>query len=652
MQVLKGKFHYAVETHTDLRAMLVASEEKYGEKTAFRFRQNPGAEPETRTYKQFSGDCRALGTSLTHLGLAGERIAVIGENSYGWAVTHTTVLNGVGVSVPLDRLLPPDEIFNLLERSGAVAIFYDSTFHAEMMRASERLPGQIRLLCCLRPDRLKTADTDFQAVPAQSDALRQPESGPVYLRFEEMLTAGEKLLAKGNKAYLEAEIDPDALASLLFTSGTTSVSKAVMLSHGNICADIAGVAGIIHIPVGLRLLSILPLHHTFENTCGLFMAMAFGCETAICDGLRYIQKNLQEYNIEMVIGVPALFENFYRKIQDSLRKQNKEKLVRRMISLTRILRKFGIDIRRKVFKEIHAAFGGSLIMGICGAAPIKKEIIDFMDDIGLRIVEGYGLTETSPVVAGNGDFVSDSGTVGQPIGGVELAVDSEAAGEPGEILVRGPIVMKGYFNDPEATAEAIDADGWFHTGDVGVIHPKTSNLTITGRLKSMIVLDNGKKVFPEEIEFLLNQNPLIRESLVWGEKETNGSIVVVAKVVVDPDQVEEAGIPAQDETALRTYLDQLFADINSRLPSFKSVRHYVYSFSEMVKTTSLKIRRQVEISGIQELLEKQKIRLRELAGQNLDSLFGKVKTEETEKPSPDKEEVYNSESTVKDGSAN
>ncbi len=168
----------------------------------------------------------------------------------------------------------------------------------------------------------------------------------------------------------------------------------------------------------------------------------------------------------------------------------------------------------------------------------------------------------------------------------------------------------------------------------------------------MIVLDNGKKVFPEEIEFLLNQNPLIRESLVWGEKETNGSVVVVAKVVVDPDQVEEAGIPAQDETALRTYLDQLFADINSRLPSFKSVRHYVYSFSEMVKTTSLKIRRQVEISGIQELLEKQKIRLRELAGQNLDSLFGKVKTEETEKPSPDKEEVYNSESTVKDGSAN
>ncbi len=267
------------------------------------------------------------------------------------------------------------------------------------------------------------------------------------------------------------------------------------------------------------------------------------------------------------------------------------------------------------------------------------------------MISGYGLTETSPVVAGNSDFISASGTVGHPIGGVELAVDSEVAGEPGEILVRGPIVMKGYYNDPEATAEVIDADGWFHTGDVGVIDPRTTFLTITGRLKSMIVLDNGKKVFPEEIEFLLNQNPMIRESLVWGEKEANGSIVVVAKVVVDPEQVKEAGIQDQDESALRNYLDQLFADINSRLPSFKSVRHYVYSFSEMVKTTSLKIRRQVEISGIQELLERQKLRLRELAGQNLDTLLSRFKAAETEGSDGEDGNDYSSKS-IKDGSAN
>ncbi len=384
MQTLKGKFHYSVETHVDLREMLAASEQKYSDSVAFRFRMNPTSEPETRTYKQFSNDCRALGTVLTNLGLAAEKIAVIGENSYGWAVTHTSVLNGVGVSVPLDRMLPADEVFNLLERSGAAAVFYDSTFHTDMMQAAERLPGQLRLLCCLRPDRVKTAEADISATVPASGSLKKQVIEPVYLGFENLLTAGRNLLAAGNTDYLDAEIDPDALASLLFTSGTTSVSKAVMLSHKNICTDIAGVAGIIKIEVGYRLLSILPLHHTFENTCGLFMALSFGCETAICDGLRYIQKNLEEYRIEMVIGVPALFENFYRKVQDSIRKQGKEKLVRRMTKLTRVLRKAGIDVRRKVFREIHAAFGGHLRLGICGAAPIKAEIIDFFDDIGLR----------------------------------------------------------------------------------------------------------------------------------------------------------------------------------------------------------------------------------------------------------------------------
>ncbi len=636
MQTVQGTFFYPVKTFATLRDMLVESERRFGGQDAFRFRLEPGQEPVTRTFSQFNADWRALGSALTGLGLGGSRIAVIGENSYFWSVVHTAVLNGVGVSVPLDRLLPGDEIIALLERGEVSAVFYDAAFQGIMDQAIARLPGQIRLLCCLRPDRIKpSAGVTFAPVPEQPDVLRSAGTGkPLTVRLEDLLALGRRRRESGDRTYDQVVIDPDALASLLFTSGTTSVSKAVMLSHGNICADIAGVAGMVRIRPRTRMLSILPLHHTFENTCGLFMSLAYGCEVVICDGLRYIQKNLQEYSIDMIIGVPAVFENFYRKVQDTLRKTGKEKLVSRMIVLTRGLRALGIDVRRKVFKDIHAAFGGRLALGICGAAPVKPEIIRFFDDIGLRILQGYGLTETSPVAAGCNDYIFVAGTVGRPVGGVEVAIDTDVPGEPGEILVRGPIVMKGYYKDPEATAAAISADGWFHTGDVGTINPKNSCLTITGRLKSMIVLGNGKKVFPEEIEFLINQSPLVRESLVWGEHDPSGEVIVAAKVVIDPERMQAEGIPAQDEAALKRQLDQLMADINSRLPSFKSVRHYVYSFSDMVKTTSLKIRRQVEISGIHELLERQKLRLRELTGRNIDTYSGGTAGLASEKTTP------------------
>ncbi|MDW7657715.1 MAG: AMP-binding protein, partial [Bacillota bacterium] len=376
---------------------------------------------------------------------------------------------------------------------------------------------------------------------------------------------------------------------------------------------------------GTRMLSILPLHHTFENTCGLFVALFFGCEIVICDGLRHIQKNLQEYHIDMIIGVPAVFESFYNKVQASLKKAGKDKLIHKMIPLTEGLRKIGIDLRRKVYGQILDAFGGQLKLGICGAAPIDPDIIRFFDAVGLRILQGYGLTETSPVVSGCNDRDFVPGTVGYPVAGVEIAVDSDQPGEPGEILVRGPIVMIGYYQDPQATAEVIDRDGWFHTGDIGTINPTNNFLSITGRLKSMIVLKNGKKVFPEEIEFIINQNAFIKESLVWGELEPGGDVVVNAKIVLDREQVIQEGITEADETALKNRLDQIISDINRHLPSFKSVRNYVYSFQEMVKTTTLKIRRPIEIASIQRQFEKLKLSWRDLTGKNLDRFDGKPK---------------------------
>ena len=393
-----------------------------------------------------------------------------------------------------------------------------------------------------------------------------------------------------------------------------------MLSHRNVCADIQGIAGMVKLKPGIRMLSVLPLHHTFENTCGLFMALYVGAQVHEMDGLRYIQKNMQEYGIDMIIGVPLLFANFYAKIQSTLVKTGKEQLIRKMIPLTQGLRRIGIDVRRLVYKRILEAFGGRLHLGICGAAPIDPEIIRFFDAIGVRILQGYGLTETSPVVCGCNSKVFVPGTVGRPVSGVDVAIDTEQAGDDGEILVKGPIVMMGYLDEPESTDSVIDQDGWFHTGDLGRIDPKTRCISITGRVKSMIVLNNGKKVFPEELEYLIGQTGWIKESLVWGDTEQDGDVIVTAKLVIDREKLGEILGLQNDESAIGQALDQIIADINSKLPSFKGIRRYVYSFQDMVKTTTLKVRRQVEISHLQEMMQRKKLQWRDLIGRNIDAL--------------------------------
>lgn len=602
MQIITGKRHYSVREFTDLRQMLEQSSELYGSRTAFRFREKPDSEPQTRTYRDFQNDYQALGTALTALGLKDSNIAIVGENSYAWRVAHAAIIGGAGIAVPLDRLLPVEELVNLIERAEVDAIFYDSIFHNNLIPALS-MNQRLQHIICLRPQLVKG---DF----ARENRL---------LRFDDLLRQGAELIQSGDRSWLDSKIDPEAIMTLLFTSGTTSMAKAVMLSHKNVCADIKGLAGVVSLSPGIRLLSVLPLHHTFENTCGLYMALYVGAEICENDGLRYIQKNMQEYRINMVIGVPLLFNNFYSKIRETLKKTGKEKLIRSLIRLTEFLRRLKIDLRKIFYKRIIEAFGGCFTMGICGAAPISADVIRFFDAIGVRVLEGYGLTEASPVIAGCNSKVFIPGTVGQPLTGITLAVDSEFAGETGEILARGDNIMLGYYKDEAATAEAIDADGWLHTGDLGHIDPKTGCLTITGRLKSMIVLKSGKKVFPEEIEYLFGQYESIRESLVWGE-EVEGEITVSAKLVLDKEKMEEqTGRPA-DEQNIKQYLEQLIAEINSRMPTFKGIRQYVYSFQEMVKTTTRKIRRPIEIGNLSELMARQKLRWKEIAGKNIDDL--------------------------------
>jgi len=620
MQILRGQTYFQTRSFTTLREMIEQSATLFADRPAFRFRNQVDEPISVRTYAEFWREINQLGTALLALGLAGRRIAVIGENSYAWCLLHAAVVCGVGVVVPLDRLLPEGEIIASLARGEVDAVFYDPSFQAFMESAKDQVPSLTGLIA-LRPGRPGIRQPVFSEPQAgllgQAPVQGSAEKVCHWLQLDELLPWGAELEKEGKATLSQSTIDPDALMALLFTSGTTSAAKAVMLSQRNVCSDIQAVASVVKLWPGIRMLSVLPLHHTFENTCGLYIGLYYGAEIHESDGLRYIQKNLQDYHIDMIVGVPVLFENFYNKVQATLQKTGKDKLVRRLLPITQGLRKIGIDLRRVLYKQILAAFGGSLQIGICGAAPIDPEIIRFFDAIGIHILQGYGLTETSPVAAGCNSKVFVPGTVGHPMGGTEIAVDSETPGEPGEILVRGPIVMLGYYQDPAATAEVIDPEGWFHTGDIGRIDPATGCLSITGRLKSMIVLKSGKKVFPEEIEYLLGQDKLIKESLVWGEDD-EGDVVVAAKVVLDRDVLKEKLGQDVSEHQIRDHLDQLIREINSRLPSFKGIRQYVFSFQDMVKTTTLKIKRPIEIAGIRDWLTRHKLRLKDITGRNID----------------------------------
>ncbi len=602
MQIVKSREYFPVRSYRDLREMLHQSVELFPGEPAFRFRTSIDAPLQTRTYLEFQGEVDALGTALASLGLAGRRVAVIGENCYEWCLAHVAVTNGLGVSVPLDRLLPDTEILSLLERGEASAVVYAPAFHKVMKSAAGRLP-RIEHFICMNASK---------AEPDADDAR--------FLDLPALLDRGAALLGTGDRAYLDAPIDPDAMVSLLFTSGTTSASKAVMLCHRNFVADIRGICSMLELRPGHRLLSVLPLHHTFENTCGLLTSLGIGGCVYECDGLRYIQKNLQEFGISLLIGVPVLFENFYAKVQDTLKKTGKTRTVKIAIRVSNVLRFFGIDLRRKLFKQIHEGFGGRLTIGICGAAPIDPAIIRFFADVGFLIYQGYGLTETAPVVTGCNSRIFRPGSVGQPVGGVDIAIDTDIRGGTGEILVRGPIVMLGYYGDEQATADALH-DGWFRTGDIGHVDSK-DRLFVTGRLKSMIVLPNGKKVFPEEVEQLIDGvSAFVKESLVWGAKRKDGEVDICARFVLDKDKLLETLGGKLDEFEIRKTLERLVKEINARMPSFKSVRYFVFGFDEMIKTTTLKIKRSVEIARVQAALDAAALPIREFAGRNIDPLL-------------------------------
>lgn len=566
----------------DLKQHLRYVAERYGEAEAYRFRRAPREEVQTRSYRQLLSDTEALGTQLLAMGLQNSHIVIIGNNSYEWVVAHHAVVGGVGVSVPLDRQLPATEVVNLARRGEAVAFIFHPNHLPAARAAAQALPG-IRYFICMDPDRLEE--------PLPDD--------PRFVGMDQLLASGRARIAEGDRAFIDAHIDPESMCSLLFTSGTTANSKGVMLNHRNICANVYSAVRVLEIAQGDRYLSILPLHHTFENTVGVYIMTYYGATICFTDGLRYLTDNLKEWQINVMLGVPLLYENIYRQIQKNLEKSGKSNLVRVMLTVTGWLRKLGIDIRRRVFAQIHEALGGHIELCVSGAAALDGEIVRFFDGIGIDFFSGYGLTETAPVASCCNRHVNVFGSVGQPLPDVEIAIDTESD-QPGpqavgEILIKGPNVMMGYYQNPEDTAEVLQADGWFRSGDIGYLD-RLGCLHITGRKKSMIVLSNGKKAFPEEIEFLLDRIPGVKESMAWGDQSARDTVDICAKLVLNGEDLPaEAGT---DDGERAGWIAARIREVNAMMPSYKAIKYFILSEDELIKTTTLKVRRPLELEKI------------------------------------------------------
>ncbi len=565
---LEKKFH----EFSDLREMVAYSAEKYSDKVAFVTKvksKNTKGEKETSyintTYKEFYDQIGYLGTALWELGYAGKRIGVIGENSYNWILAYFAAACGLGVVVPLDKLLQKEELASLIERGEISAVFCDKkTFPIFKELQINEIFG-----------------LDF--IPEDGKSL------------SELLGRGKALVESGDRSYLDAPIDRDAMNFLLFTSGTTQASKAVMLCHRNLCSityymDMEEL----FFPDDVSML-FLPLHHVF-GMGGLLVFITQGIKNVFCDGLKYISANFQEYGVSVMMTVPLLLENVYRKIWKGIDKQGKRATVEKAMKICETSEKFGIYLRRKLFKSIIDQLGGKMRFFINGAAALDPVVAKGLNDFGILTVSGYGLTETSPTIASETYRYLKPGSVGKTMPHVETRIDNPDEDGIGELVVRGENVMLGYYNDQEST-DAVLKDGWFHTGDLAY-YDDEGYLFITGRKKNVIVMKNGKNVFPEEIETLVNLLPYVSESMLFSRNKAN-DVVLWLKVVYDEEYLKDEGITVEQ---LNDIFEKDLQKINDTMPSYKMVKKFFLSNKPTVKTTTMKTKRGEELLKINEEL--------------------------------------------------
>ena len=564
-----------VKEFKNIKEIIYASAEKYNEKIAFVIKhqeeKSKDYKYENISYKKLLEDINKLGSSLYKLGLKGKRVAVIGKNRYEWVIAHLANLLGGIVSIPLDKDLQYEELENSLIRSKADAIIFDEKLAENIQKIKENQKTQLKEYICM-----------------------SKKEG--YKSVENLILEGEKILDSGDREYVDTQINENEMNILLFTSGTTTKSKAVMLSQRNIASNIYAMQCVEDIRETDTNIAFLPFHHIFGSTC-IIMMLASGVKNVFPDGLRYIKQNLNEYKVTIFVGVPILVEAIYKTIMKEVEKQGKTKLINRAIKISDILLKFNIDIRRKLFKQIIDALGGELRFVISGGAPADSEISKGFNSLGIKTVQGYGLTETSPVIAGEDDKHLRNGSVGIPMLNDVIEIVNQDENGIGEIRVKGPNVMLGYYEMQEET-ENVLKDGWFYTGDLGYFD-KDGYLFITGRNKNMIVLKNGKKVFPEELETLVNRIDLVQESMVFGLPNENdkNDVKISVKIVYDKEVAKEK-YPGKNKEELYQIIWKQIKEINTTFPRYKHIQHMILSDEELIKTTTKKVKRQEEMKKI------------------------------------------------------
>ena len=569
---MRKPIHEFVE-YNDLKDMLKKSGEKYGDRPAYVFRTEEEGKFREITHKEFRDEINALGTKLINMGLKDKRIAVISENRYEWGVDYLAVAAGTGVIVPLDKALPDNEIESLIIRSEVEAIFYSKKYDEVMNRIREQKNTKLQYFISM------DLDKEENGVKSQKELTKE----------------GRKLLEEGNREFLDSKIDNEKMGIMLFTSGTTAMSKAVMLSHKNICSNLQDITAVIKLTPEDRFLSFLPLHHTFECTVGFLYPISVGGSIAFCDGIRHIAENIKEYKITAMISVPILYEAMYKKVMKAIEKKGKLETVKKGIKISNFLLKFGIDIRKKLFKEIHDTFGGKLRLFVSGGAALDPDTEKGFNELGITMYQGYGLTESSPVIAAEDDKYRRIGSIGKALPSLDVKIDNPDEEGVGELLAKGPSMMLGYYNNEEATKETLK-DGWLYTGDLAKID-KDGFIFISGRKKFVIVLKNGKNIFPEELEALINKIEGVKESFVYGRPEDDGDYKIAAKIVYDKENSKEI-FGTTDEGEIKEKIWQEVKKVNKTMPAYKYIRDIIVTDKELIKTTTQKVKRAEEIKTV------------------------------------------------------
>ncbi len=574
MELIMGREKYFEATEFEnVKELIYHTVEKYKEKTAFTIKHKKEKEVsyEEISYTRLLKEVNQLGTKFYNLGYQNKRVAIVGRNRYEWVMTHLANLLGGILSIPLDKELQVDELESCLVRSKADVLVFDEKYLENIEEIKKRGKANIENYICM-----------------------SEQEG--YISIPQLKQEGKEILEAGNKEYIEAKIDSFKMNILLFTSGTTSKSKAVMLSQNNIASNVYSMQLVEDIRKEDVNIAFLPFHHIFGSTCMIVM-LAFGVTTVFPDGLRYIAQNLKEYKVSVFVGVPLLVEAIYKRIEQGVAKKGKTKVVALAKKISNLLLKLQIDVRKKLFKEILDELGGSLRFVISGGAPLDRRVAQGFNELGINVVQGYGLTETSPVIAAENCKKMKYGSIGFPMENVQLELYNQDEQGIGEIRVKGPNVMLGYYENEEATNQVLK-DGWFYTGDLAYFDQE-GYLFLTGRKKDMIVLKNGKKVFPDELETLINRLDEVSECIVYGmpDNKDKNDIKLSVKVVYDTEVVKEK-YPDFSQEKLEEVIWQKIKEINKTFPPYKYIKNMILTEEELIKTTTKKVKRNEEIKKL------------------------------------------------------